>query len=1593
MRAAFFALLTSALPLPQLLAADSVPSNHAPNIVLILADDLGYGDVGCYNRESKVPTPNIDRLASEGMRFTDAHSPATVCTPTRYSLMTGQMAFRVPNGGTVFTGAGGPSLIAPGRLTLPAMLKKQGYATAAVGKWHIGWTFRDQNGAPIHKGGLEEVRRIDFSRRIEGGPIDHGFDRFFGTACCPTTDWLYAFIDGDRIPVTPTGTIDKSALPKHPYANDCRPGIIASDFPMEEVDMVFLNKSRAFLEEHVRTAPNKPFFLYHAAQAVHLPSFPGKDFKGKTRAGPHGDFIFELDHVVGELMKDLERLGVADNTLVIFTSDNGPETTSVVHMRADHGHDGARPWRGVKRDDWEGGHRVPFIVSWPARVKAGTVSNQLTSLTDVMATVAAITGATLPADAAEDSFNMLPVLEGKAIEPVRPYLLEQAFAGARTLSIRRGVWKYLDHRGSGGNNYDKGELKPYELPETAPDAPAQLYKLDTDPGETTNLYFKHPEIVAELKGLLEKSKSEGRSAPRSITTNAGLPRDALPLDAAEWPMNYRIHLEGAAKITLSDDLTLSFDGAKPQDIAVEHPADGAPVLRVWSGGKLVRGPEDVISLAKTGAMDFPEANLDLGSDFTAMATFESSGQGTLFSMCPPTGKWSPAAKALFIRGGRLVYDIGWVGAMTGGPKVNDGKPHTAVLTVRDGAAQLWLDSKIIAEKSPFTAADKLEHVFKVGRAAHNFAGDFINGKIGEVKVWKRALPEGEIKGLFKQGGKGANTPDFAHVPKSGGKPRIEGGSGWVQALERSDHAAIVGAWSDKTLEEGAAIYKTLCVVCHGTKEQPGSLPTALRFAEGQFKNGSDPFSMYLTLTKGFGQMVPQPQYTTAQKYAVIHYIRETFLRPHNPSQLKDIDLASLPRGLARAEEEKPDTSLPPYQRMELGNSLFWTLEVAPDNIAQKGIAIRLDDGPGGVTKGRAWMIYDHDTMRVATATTGSFVDWKGIAFDGSHGTHTSLTGERHFINPTGPGWSIGGFEDKREPAKDGKKYGPHPGLKFLGLYKHLNQSVIAASIHGTRVLESFGWIDYGTTPVFVRTVNIAKTNQPLFLRLAPDSVNALVEGDSVTLNRENGFWVAKLPSGSKARFFISRLDQASIDTLANTLNTSLDLEPLIKGGPSQWPQTVTTTSVAGNDDGPFAADDLSLPLDNPFQSWLRPGGFDFTPDGKAAIVAMWNGDVWRVDGVMEKAPAKLTWRRIASGLFQPLGVKFRGDELFITCRDQLARLRDLNGDGETDFIECFNDDAQVTEHFHEFAMGLQTDDKRNFYYAKSGRHALDSVVPQHGTLLKVSADGSKTEILATGFRAANGVCFDGNDTFFVTDQEGFWTPKNRINRVKPGGFYGNMYGYTSITDTSDSAMEQPMVWITNDKDRSPAELLRVPPQAWGNLSGSLLNLSYGTGRAFIVPHEEVNGQWQGAVCELPMPAFATGIMRGRFGSDEALYTCGMFAWAGNATAPGGFHRIRRTGKPAQVPLAVHAMKGGMRVTFSDPFDPKDCALKIWSLKRTKNYGSKHYDEHALTIRAVNLSEDKCTVTLDIPDLVPTQCYQLKINDRLLHGTIHQLALP
>jgi hypothetical protein len=440
--------------------------------------------------------------------------------------------------------------------------------------------------------------------------------------------------------------------------------------------------------------------------------------------------------------------------------------------------------------------------------------------------------------------------------------------------------------------------------------------------------------------------------------------------------------------------------------------------------------------------------------------------------------------------------------------------------------------------------------------------------------------------------------------------------------------------------------------------------------------------------------------------------------------------------------------------------------------------------------------------------------------------------------------------------------------------------------------------------------------------------------------------------------------------------------------------------------GAFAWERFTLPQNNPWRSRLRPSGLDFLPGGREAVVCTWDGDVWRVAGIDGDAPT-ITWRRIASGLFQPLGIKVRNGGVFVTCRDQLVVLRDLNGDGETDFYECFNSDHQVTEHFHEFAMGLQADAAGNFYYAKSARHARTPLVPQHGTLLKVSADGATTEILANGFRAANGVCLNPDGSFFVTDQEGHWMPMNRINRVTPGKFFGNMWSYGAPADSSNSAMTPPLCWIDKAFDRSPAELVWTEGEGWGALQGTLLNLSYGRGRIETVFFERAGEGMQGAVCALPIPDFPTGIMRGRFHPRNGqLYLCGLSAWGSSQTQQeGGFYRLRPTGKPAVLPVAWHVTQEGIELTFSEPLgggranDATRYSIKVWGLKRTATYGSPRIDEHALDVRRAELLPDGRTIRLTIPALKPVDIAEIVCRlehpdggdvERVITGTIHRV---
>lgn len=489
-----------------------------PNIIIIYADDLGYGDLSCYNTECAYKTPWLDRMAAEGIRFTDAHSPSTICSPSRYGLYSGQQIYRsTGRGGGAFEGPGGPSYLKPGTLTLGDMLKQQGYRTAVFGKWHVGLTWLDKDGKRLG-GGFENSRLIDYeqSTPLVDGPNARGFEESFVTPNCPCTDPLYIYIENGMVPVPANQRHKRANLPnpgeKWRWDND--EGWMAPGYEFVKADLLFYEKTREFITEHRKHHPEQPFFAVLSTQIAHAPVLPAPEFHGTTEAGPRGDFVRELDVLVGRVLDLVDDLGIDEQTFILFNADNGAETVHVDWMRQDYNHDPSGGWRGMKRDAWEGGHRVPFIARWPGRIPQGQVSNQMTNTTDVFATLASVVGFQLPDDAATDSFDMLPAMLGTQDpdEPIRPHLLTQSFRGE--FQLRQGKWKYCDHPGSGGNNYDRGILQKYALPETAPGAPGQLYDLEKDPGETTNLYYKEETRRKQLKELLEQLKSSGRSAPR-----------------------------------------------------------------------------------------------------------------------------------------------------------------------------------------------------------------------------------------------------------------------------------------------------------------------------------------------------------------------------------------------------------------------------------------------------------------------------------------------------------------------------------------------------------------------------------------------------------------------------------------------------------------------------------------------------------------------------------------------------------------------------------------------------------------------------------------------------------------------------------------------------------------------------------------------------------------------------------------------------------------------------------------------------------------------------------------------------------------------
>ncbi len=451
-----------------------------PNVVYILADDLGWGDFDVYNAHSAVPTPHCNAFAQQGMRFTDMHASSAVCTPSRYSILTGRYSWRSRLKKGVLQGDS-PNLIEPGRMTVPSMLKDAGYYTAGVGKWHLG---------------LGDAEKTDFTKPLIPGPVSHGFDYYFGIpASLDMAPYLY--FENDHVVEQPT-VPDPGANTPHGYF--WRAGLRAAHFEFPQVLPTLTDKAVAILEERAQHR-QQPFFLYFAMPAPHTPWVPLPEYRGKSGAGLYGDYVVEVDAMIGRVLDTLHSLGMDSNTLVIVTSDNGAWWNEEDMARYPHRANAG--WRGEKADIWEAGHRIPFMARWPGHIPANTVCNETGSLTDLMATLAAILHRTLPPNAGEDSFNLLPALQREPHKPIHKDTIELSNDGM--FSIREGDWKLELGLGSGGFT------EPEHVDPVPGGVQGQLYNLTADPHELYNLWAARPEIVARLTRLLEQYRQSGHS--------------------------------------------------------------------------------------------------------------------------------------------------------------------------------------------------------------------------------------------------------------------------------------------------------------------------------------------------------------------------------------------------------------------------------------------------------------------------------------------------------------------------------------------------------------------------------------------------------------------------------------------------------------------------------------------------------------------------------------------------------------------------------------------------------------------------------------------------------------------------------------------------------------------------------------------------------------------------------------------------------------------------------------------------------------------------------------------------------------------------
>jgi len=859
-----------------------------------------------------------------------------------------------------------------------------------------------------------------------------------------------------------------------------------------------------------------------------------------------------------------------------------------------------------------------------------------------------------------------------------------------------------------------------------------------------------------------------------------------------------------------------------------------------------------------------------------------------------------------------------------------------------------------------------------------------------------------------------------------------------------DHAGILKQLDAKDFKAGRRIYEGFCVDCHGADGNRPTLPTARAFGTQKMKFGADPLRMFMTLTRGNGLMGPMSHLTPRERYQVVYYIREQFMKPTS-SEYTDIDrnyLASLPKGT------QDGTAVPSVDR-DYGPALGSQLE----RRVRSALTINLGDVSA---------CYDLHTMSLADAWKDGFLDLDDTQHIRSRGEGTANLKGTRLVGLQGWQW---GHDGTLDYSHDGfLPRGPMPSswVNYRGYYLHENQVILSYQIDGRDILESLQ-ADIATNTIrhrlelgpgkalvleAIEGVNAAETQSGVvslgesqstlkqgtvsrFLGLSGESKDGklgrfsavAIVGETQNFEYsvdEQRRIILTLAASDEVRHFDvvcnSSVGAAALMEFGKQIKAEqsqyqpVSLKQLTHGGSERWAETMKTIGARGLQRGAYALDTISIPETTPWQTWFRTSALDFLSDGRM-LVTTYGGDVWMVSGI-DDALMNLTWKRFAAGLYEPFGIKVVDDAVYVTCKDRVVRLHDIDNNGEADFYESFSADTDVSYFFHAFNFDLQTDSQGNFYYAKGG-HDSDFALP--GAVIQISPDGSKQSVYCTGFRVPNGMGSLPDGRLTSSDNQGQWMPASKVSLLRENGFYGWVPTYNGKDkwsadggkiDTSKvvppKTFDQPIIWMPQEFDNSAGGQLWVDDPRWGPLSGRLLHMSFGKGWMSYLMTQEIENVTQAAIIRLPFD-FRTGIMRGRVNpKDGQVYACGLQGWNGEGRIgllDQGVQRLRYTGKPIFMISDCKVESDGLRIHFNFAVDAKSAGdiasyvAKQWNYRWQASYGSEMYSPttgrigaEAMDIATVSVAADRKSIRLHVPNLKPVDQVHLIVKIKAQDGT-------